>query len=105
MKDYLIIATRDPGEAALNWPAELAGALSADGTAVTLLLAENAVLACRPAFIGRNLGKLADEGVEILADRFALDERGIGATAPGIAVTDLGAAVDMLAAGRKAVWI
>ena len=50
--------------------------------------------------------QLLDAGVEILADDFALSERGIldGSLAAGVQPASLEIVVDHLAAGRKVTW-
>ena len=52
------------------------------------------------------LAALAANGVEVLADDFSLQERGISANRliPGIKAAPLSVAVDQMADGRKALW-
>ena len=85
---------------------ELALALRADGAGVTLFLVENGVLAARRAARLRELDKLAKAGVKMLADEFALRERGVGSGEldTSVMVAGLDAVVGELAAGAKALW-
>ena len=50
------------------------------------------------------LEKLAKAGVRVLADEFALRERGIAEVAPNIAPTGIDTLVGELASGAKALW-
>ena len=103
--DLMIIETRDPMAVRdVEWTAGLLTAMRAADGRCTLLLAENGVLGARasaPAFAG-----LAGAGVEILADRFALRERGIAedGLAAGIAAAELDIVVDRLIAGGRVLW-
>ncbi len=104
---YLLIESRDPfGSTDYVRRCELAAALRADGADVTLFLVENAVLGTRAAARPQALEKLAKQGVQVLADEFALRERGIGSgeIAPAVKPTDLAALVGLLAAGARATW-
>ena len=108
MSQYLIIQTQDPFESAtFDRTLKLAGDLSKAGNDVTLLLAQNGVLPARPTKASASLTALAQAGgVRVLADRFALESRGIAATdvLPGIGVTELDVVIDALAAGAKVLW-
>jgi hypothetical protein len=107
MSRYLLIESRDPFESTgFAHRCELALALRADGADVTVFLVENGVLGARAAARLREVEKLAKSGVHLLADEFALRERGMG---PGdVAGTVHAAPLDMLVgqlvAGAKAIW-
>ena len=58
--------------------------LLGENAAVTLFLVENAVLGARAGAKVRDLEKIARAGVRILADDFALRERGIAELAPNV---------------------
>ena len=107
MKDMMIIETRDPLEVRdVEWDLDLLAAMRRSGVSATLLLAENGVLGARRAARAASVSRLARDGVEILADRFALEERGIGESglADGIVSVDLGIVIDRLAAGASILW-
>jgi hypothetical protein len=107
MKDMTIIETRDPlAVRDVEWSAGLLAGMRRSGMRCTLVLAENAVLGARASAGAACLAGLADQGVELLADRFALAERGIGEADlhPGISATDLGVVIDRLAAGGAVIW-
>lgn len=102
---YLMIESRDPiGSTAFGRCADLAAALRADGADVTLFLVENGVLGARASARLPALAKLAKQGIELLADDFALRERGIGDVTPSVRATGLDALVGLLAGGARATW-
>ena len=104
---YLLIESRDPCRSrAFDLRCELAAALRSDGADVTLFLVENAVLGVRAAARTPALEKLAKHGVELLADAFALRERGIAAAeiSPFVKAVNLDALAGLLADGARATW-
>jgi sulfur relay (sulfurtransferase) complex TusBCD TusD component (DsrE family) len=113
MADYILIESRDPFESAeVGGFLELADGLAKEGSAVTLFLVQNAVIAARHGAHAtfpdnvRSLAALAANGVKVLADSFSLQERGISPNRliAGITVAPLSAVIDLMAAGRKALW-
>lgn len=107
MSNYLLIESRDPFESrGFAQRTELAAALKADGAGVTIFLVENGVLAARATAKLREFDKLAKSGVEILADEFALRERGIaaGSVAGAVTPSKLDVLIARLGAGAKAIW-
>jgi predicted peroxiredoxin len=115
MADYILIESRDPFESAqVGGFLDLADGLAKEGNAVTLFLVQNAVMAVRRGARAnfpdnthvRSLAALAGNGVEVLADSFSLQERGISPDRliAGVAVAPLSAVIDHMAAGRKALW-
>lgn len=107
MKSMMIVETRDPiGVGDVEWGAALLTGMSQSGMPCTLMLTENGVLGARRGAKAQPLHHLSDHGVEVLADRFALSERGIGEDdlVPGIVCADLAAVVDRLAAGGSVMW-
>jgi hypothetical protein len=107
MTRYLLIESRDPFESTgFAHRCELALALRADGAEVTVFLVENGVLGARAAARLRDVEKLARSGVHLLADEFALRERGVGPDeiAAAIRPAPLDQLVGQLVAGAKAIW-
>ena len=107
MKNMAIVETRDPVEVRdVEWSADLLARTRRAGGASTLMLAENGVLAARASAPATFLIRLMGQGVDVVADRFALAERGIAEAdlAPGISGADLGVVVDWLAAGDHVLW-
>ena len=107
MADYLLIESRDPFDS--NDVAQfydLATNLAQGGNQVTLFLVQNGVFPARPCVYSKALSAVANAGVEILADAFSLDERGIatGGLVAGVSAAALDVVVDQLAEGRKAIW-
>jgi sulfur relay (sulfurtransferase) complex TusBCD TusD component (DsrE family) len=107
MADYILIESRDPFDSAeadrfLN----LAEGLAKEGGQVALFLVQNAVMAARHGAHAPTLAALAANGVNVLADSFSLQERGISPNRliSGIAVAPLSAVIDYMVAGRKALW-
>ncbi len=88
MANYLLIESRDPFES--------------KGFAQR----SERVLAARASAKLRELDKLAKSGVEILADEFALKERGIavGDIASAVKPSKVDALIARLGAGTKAIW-
>jgi sulfur relay (sulfurtransferase) complex TusBCD TusD component (DsrE family) len=107
MPGYLLIESRDPFEGkGFSQRLELAAALIAQDAPVTFFLVENGVLAARRAARVHELEKLARSGVAVLADEFALRERGIPAAelAGHIRSATLDLLVERLGAGAVALW-
>jgi hypothetical protein len=105
MADYLLIESRDPFESNdVAYYYELAKGLAEAGNNVTLLLVQNAVFATRPAAKAPGLAALVGSGVKILADDFALKERGIGKPRDGVQIAPIDVVVDHLEAGHKTLW-
>jgi len=105
MSGYLLIESRDPFESkGFNQRCEMALTLLGESTGVTLYLVENAVLGARAGAKAPGLEKLAKAGVRLLADEFALRERGITQLAPHIASVGIDSLVGELAGGAKTLW-
>ena len=107
MKDMMIVETRDPFAVRdVEWTTGLMAAMRQAGRRCTLMLAENGVFGAREAARSAILSGLVEAGAEILADSFALRERGIpeDALAAGISAADLDVVIDRLAAGATVVW-
>jgi len=107
VNEMMIVETRDPFAVRdIEWSAGLLTAMQQSGRRCSLMLAENGVLGARAAANTAVMTRLADAGVEILADRFALRERGIAedALAAGVSAADLDVVVDRLATGGTVLW-
>jgi len=107
MSRYLLIESRDPFESnGFALRCELAAALVADGAEVAVFLVENGVLAARRTADLGELAQLARLRVPVLADEFALRERGITADelATNVKSASLDALVTELGNGAKALW-
>ena len=83
---------------------DLARGLVEAGDKVTLFLIQNGVLAVRPSAKAPQLRVLVGSGVKILADDFALKERGIIKLLDGVQIAPIEIVVDHLEAGHKALW-
>ncbi len=108
MDKYLVIESRDPFESNdVAQGCELASGLAKEGKEVTLFLVQNGVLPARKSSKSEALHKVAQAGVQVLADEFSLRERGIKSTsmAPGVRAASLEVVLDQLAEGRKAIWL
>jgi sulfur transfer complex TusBCD TusB component (DsrH family) len=107
MAGYILIAARDPWEGVESERVfELARALSEVRDAVTVYLTENGVLAARADAGERFLSPLIAAGVNVFADPFALQERGIPRErlVQGVEPAPIEQLVDLLAHGRPALW-
>jgi sulfur relay (sulfurtransferase) complex TusBCD TusD component (DsrE family) len=107
MAQYLLIETRDPfASKGFAQHCELAAALVNDGAEVTLFLVENGVLAARGSARVHELERLVPLGVLVLADEFALRERGISVSelTDQVKGVSLDALVERLGSGAKAIW-
>ncbi len=107
MGQYLLIESRDPFDSgdSQNFY-DLAAGLAKDGHSVTLFLVQNGVLPARQSSKSDALAALAGDGVEVLADAFSLQERGISSNrlAAGVKPAPLDVVIDQMADGRKALW-
>ena len=106
MSDYLLIESRDPFAAGPDATCYgLARELAESGHGVVLYLVENGVLPARSG-AAEELERLAAVGVRVVADDFSLRERGIRPerVAPVVEAVPIGAAVDALANGARAIW-
>jgi sulfur relay (sulfurtransferase) complex TusBCD TusD component (DsrE family) len=105
MTEYLLIESRDPFEANdVGYYFELARGLVEAGNQVTLFLLQNAVLAARPSAQVPQLRALISSGIKILADEFALQERGITKLLDGVDIAPIEIVVDHMEAGHKTLW-
>ena len=109
MASYLFIESRDPFESPdVEEGYRLVSELATKGTPVTLFLVQNGVLAVRQgARVGGLAEAAASPGVTVMADTFALQERGIapGTLTAGVQTADVDTLVDLLMAdGQKAIW-
>ena len=102
---YLLIESRDPFESNdVGYYYELARGLQESGNQVTLFLVQNAVFAARRSAKVPDLAALASAGVTILADDFALKERGITKLCDAVHAAPIHVVVDRLEAGHKTLW-
>jgi predicted peroxiredoxin len=108
MAGYVFIESRDPfGSNEGSFVTETATGLKAKGHDVTVYLVQNGVLGARGGARSPYLPTLTEAGIEVLADNFSLEERGMAAsTLPGgVRGCEIGELVDLLAdANTKAVW-
>jgi hypothetical protein len=105
MAEYLLIESRDPFESNdVGYYYDLARGLVEAGEKVTLFLVQNGVFAARPSAKAPQLRVLVGSGVKILADDFALKERGIIKLLDGVQIAPIEIVVDHLEAGHKALW-
>lgn len=107
MKDMMVIETRDPIDVRdAEWSADLLVRMRQAGARCTMMLTENGVLGARASAPADFLARLVAGGTAVLADRFALAERGVEESdlAPGVVGADLDAVVDGLEAGATMIW-
>jgi hypothetical protein len=105
MPGYVLIESRDPFESrGFGQRCELALTLLRESPDVTLFLVENAVLGARAGAKTPGLAKLANAGVRLLADEFALRERGIHDVAPSVVPVGLERLVGALTSGARTFW-
>jgi hypothetical protein len=105
MAEYLLIESRDPFESNdVSYYYELARGLVEARNQVTLLLVQNGVLAARPSANAPALRALIKAGVKVLADDFALAERGITKLVDGVQSAPIDVVADHLEAGHKTLW-
>jgi len=105
MAEYLLIESRDPFESNdVGYYYDLARGLVEAGEKVTLFLVQNGVFAARPSAKAPQLRVLVGSGVKILADDFALKERGITKLLDGVQIAPIEIVVDHLEAGHKTLW-
>jgi sulfur relay (sulfurtransferase) complex TusBCD TusD component (DsrE family) len=109
MGRYVLIESRDPYESRdVPYFYNLAADLAANGEQVTLFLVQNGALASRKDAQGDPLGGVLKNKVEVLADSFALRERGIQDSErhPSVKPAEIGSLVDHILAegGTKVLW-
>ncbi len=107
MANYLLIESRDPFDSndVANFYG-LASGLAKAGNGVTLFLVQNGVLPARQSSASAALAEVAGAGVEVLADAFSLEERGIAAErlVAGVLSAPLDRVIDAMADGHKTIW-
>ena len=107
MANYLLIESRDPFDSndVANFYG-LASGLAKAGNGVTLFLVQNGVLPARQSSKSAALAEVSGAGVEVLADAFSLEERGIAAErlAAGVSSAPLDRVIDAMADGHKTIW-
>ncbi|MGH7311742.1 MAG: sulfur reduction protein DsrE [Candidatus Rokuibacteriota bacterium] len=105
---YVFIESRDAFDSAdTGFVGDTASGLRQRGSAVTVFLVQNGVLATRTGARGSQLPRLIRAGVNVLADDFSLQERGIepGGLEAGVREAPIEALVDLLTQpGTKALW-
>ncbi len=105
MAEYLLIESRDPFESNdVGYYYQLARGLVETGNDVTLFLVQNAVLAARASAQAPAFAALLGSGIKVLADEFALKQRGITKLREGVESAPIDAVVDHLEAGHKTLW-
>ena len=105
MAGYLLIESRDPFESKdVGYYCDLARGLAEAGNQVTLFLVQNAVLAARPSAQTPQLRALIGSGIKVLADDFALRQRGITKLLDGVEIAPIETVVDHMEAGHKTLW-
>jgi predicted peroxiredoxin len=105
MAGYLLIESRDPFESNdVGYYYGLARGLMEAGNQVTLFLVQNAVLAVRRSAQVPQLQALIGSGIKVLADDFALKERGITKLLDGVEIAPIETVVNHLEAGHKTLW-
>ena len=105
MAGYLHIESRDPLESNdVGYYYGLARGLVEAGSQITLFLVQNAVLAARPSAQVPQLQALIGSGIRVLADDFALKERGITKLLDGVEIAPIETVVNHLEAGHKTLW-
>jgi hypothetical protein len=107
MAKYMLIESRDPfdsNDVAFSY--DLAGGLASAGHEVTLLLVQNGVLPARRGAWNEGLVGAMQAGVRVLADEFALRERGIAPTrlTIGVEPAPIDVVIDHMAEGHKTFW-
>jgi len=107
MANYLLIESRDPFEnnEATHY-CNMAADLAKEGNTVTLFLVQNGVMPARPSIKSQMLKDAHKAGVEILADDFSLNERGIDRKklTEGVKAAALDKVIDCMADGYKVMW-
>ena len=78
-----------------------------EGARVTVFLVEDGVLSARRGPHAESLALATAAGVEVLADRRSLGDRGLRASklVAGVRTTDLDALVNRVADGERATWL
>jgi len=108
MTNYLFIESRDPFESRdTQFVEQTATALTERGHEVTVFLVQNGVLASRRNARDSYLHRLAQAGVNVLADDFALSERGIQSSDlhDSVRPSSIDTLVDaLLQRDTKAIW-
>ncbi len=107
MSRYLLIESHDPYTSSeISGCTEHAVALKRRGHDVALLLVQNGVQPLRPDAKASGLRAALAAGVEVLADEFALRERGIAAAtlAPGVSAVPSDTVIERLALGWTTLW-
>lgn len=107
MQKYLLIETRDPVEAGdTEWTGALALALSRKRAEVIVFLTENAVLGARAGADAPLVHMLDKKNVKIVADQFALHERGVSRhdLAKQIDTADISMIAECMANNARVIW-
>ena len=102
--NYLFIESRSSSRDSFG--CTTASALARGGASVVLLLVQNAALAARHGAHAPQLDEAAAAGVALLADDFALRERGIARERmrPDVEPVPIDVVIDRLIAGWQVIW-
>lgn len=107
MATFLMISSRDPFESrdTISFYQTCEQLIDA-GSKVILFLVQNGVLPARKSAFSPELERLAGKGVQILADEYALESRGLthGQLIPSVKPDHLSTVIEHMAHGSKVVW-
>ena len=107
MAKYILVESRDPFDSADSlYFSELVLDISKRGNDTTLFLVQNGVLPLRRGSkYNETIAKLVTHNVNVLADGFSLNERGINRLVDGVEIADMDRLVELvLEPGTKAIW-
>ena len=106
-RSYLLIESRDPFESTdSGFFAELVEGVHARGNPTTVFLIQNGAFLVRPGSkFNERIERLLKNKVKVLVDRFALQERAITETIPGVEAIEMDHFVQLLLEPEvKALW-
>ena len=106
MDQYLFLQSRSPFDSvAARHDYQRAADLAQQGHHVRLFLVQNGVLPARTSVEHSPWNQLKEAGVNVMADEFSLQERGITETAPDIETSTLDVVIDALCRECKVIWL
>ncbi|MCX4186878.1 DsrE family protein [Methylophaga sp. OBS4] len=107
MPNYLIIQSQDPfSDARTKSQYELIHNLASAENTITVLLVQNGVMPARRGSIYKPFDLLCYQNINILADKFSLEQRqiSIDQLKPGVLAADLDVVIKAMLSGHKVIW-
>ena len=107
MSDYVFLQSQDPfTETQTLAQYQLIHNLATKDNRVTLYLIQNGVMPARRGALCKPFDLLCNQNINVVADRFSLEQRGIelDQLKSGVNAEEIGVVIDAMLRGDKVIW-